>query len=95
MYNEELYGDHLSALGEKFRPKPDNLKLLLVAGAGLFSVVILTLLLTFFYWNGDWNIKTPTGESLSHSENHSTENHTTDPAETHKEVPGEIPAEHH
>ncbi|MEO6590142.1 MAG: hypothetical protein ABIP06_12650 [Pyrinomonadaceae bacterium] len=92
MYNE----DYLHAVGEKFRPKPDNLKLLLVAGAALFSAIILTALLAGFYWNGEWhNLKTPTGESISHSENHSTENHTTDPAETHKEVPGEKPAESH
>lgn len=91
MYNE----DDLHAIGERFRPSPDNLKLLLVVGSALFSAVILTLLLTFFYWNGDLHIKTATGENLSHSKNHSTENHTVDPAETQKETPGEKPAESH
>ena len=67
MYNE----DYLHAIGEKFRPKPDNLKLMLVAGAAFFSAIILSLLLTFFYWNGEWHLKTPTGENLPHSDSHS------------------------
>lgn len=86
MYNE----DDLHAIGEKFRPKPDNLKLLLVVGSALFSAVILTALLIGFYWNGEWHLKTPTGENISHSDSHAT-----DPAETHKETPGEAPAEQH
>lgn len=94
MINDE-YMDYFHAVGARFRPKSDSLKLMLVVGAALFSAVILTALLIGFYWNGEWNVKTPTGESLSHSEEHSTGNHTTDPAETHKEVPGEKPAESH
>lgn len=86
MYNE----DYLHAIGEKFRPKPDNLKLLLVAGAAFFSAIILSLLLTFFYWNGEWHLKTPTGENLPHSDSHAK-----DPAETHKEATTEKPPESH
>ena len=86
MYNE----DYLHAIGEKFRPRPDNLKLLLVAGAAFLSAVILTALLTAFYWNGEWHLKTPTGENISHSDSHAT-----DPATTHKEATTEKPAESH
>jgi hypothetical protein len=78
MYNE----DYLHAIGEKFRPKPDNLKLILIAGAALLSAVVLVLLLNFFYWNGEWHLKTPTGENISHAESHAT-----DPAHTEKDDP--------
>lgn len=74
MYNE----DYLHAVGEKFRPKPDNLKLLLVAGAAFLSAIILTAFLTAFYWDGTWHVKTPAGEEMQHSKSHST-----DPAEKH------------
>ncbi len=86
MYNE----DYLHAIGEKFRPRPDNLKLLLVAGAAFLSVVVLTALITVFYWNGEWHLKTATGENISHSDSH-----TKDEAETHKEATTEKPAESH
>jgi hypothetical protein len=88
MYNE----DYLHAIGEKFRPKPDNLKLLLVAGAAFLSAVVFTALLTAFYWNGEWHLKTPAGENISHSESHVKDDKT----ETHKDVPAaEKPAESH
>ena len=86
MYNE----DYLHAIGEKFRPKPDNLKLMLVAGAAFFSAIILSLLLTFFYWNGSWHIKTPTGENLPHGDSHAK-----DEAETQKEATTEKPSDSH
>ena len=94
MINDEVM-DYMQAIGAKFRPTPDNLKLMLIAGAGLFSAVILALLLTFFYWNGDWhNLKTMNGEVVPHSTDHGTGNHTADPAETHDQ-PNAKDAEHH
>lgn len=86
MYNE----DHLHAIGEKFRPKPDNLKLLLVAGAALLSTIILISLLASFYWDGQWHLKTPAGENISHADSHST-----DPAETHEQPASAQPAAPH
>lgn len=93
MINDEVM-DYMQAIGAKFRPKPDNLKLMIVAGAAFFSAIILTILLTAFYWNGDWHgIKTMNGEVIKHDD-HSTNNHTTDPADTHSKS-GEKPAESH
>lgn len=80
MYNE----DYLHAVGEKFRPKPDNLKLMLVAGAAFLSAIIMTALLLGFYWKGEWHLKTPAGENISHSDSHKT-----DEAANHKESPSE------
>ena len=98
MINDE-YMDYFQAIGAKFRPKPDNLKLMLIAGAAFFSAIILALLLTFFYWNGDWhNLKTADGEVIQHSNDHSTGNHTADPAETHDQPNAKSPepsSEHH
>ncbi len=94
MINDE-YMDYFNAVGAKFRLKSDNLKLLIVAGAALFSAIIMTALLVGFYWNGEWNIKTPAGESLTHSEEHSTGNHTADPAETHDQPHAKEPTEKH
>lgn len=86
MYNE----DYLHAIGEKFRPKSDNLKLILVAGAAFFSAIIMTALLMAFYWNGTWNLETPAGEKITHSDSHKS-----DEAETHKDsTVGEPKAEH-
>lgn len=78
MYNE----DYLHAIGEKLRPKPDNLKLLLVAGAAFLSAVIMGLLLAFFYWNGVWHLKTPAGEPVRSSETHD-QPASHNPAESH------------
>ena len=87
MYNE----DYLHAIGEKFRPKPDNLKLLLVAGSAFLSAVVLTALLLGFYWNGEWHLKTPEGENITQ-----TDSHAQDEAETHQDVPAaEKPSESH
>ncbi len=86
MYNE----DYLHAIGEKFRPKPDNLKLLLVAGAAFLSTVILTLLLTFYYWDGTWHVKTPAGEEMSHSESHAKD----DKSKTHQDPQVEKKTDH-
>ena len=80
MFNE----DYLENVIERFRPAPDNLKLILVTGAAFFSLVIFILLTTIYYWDGGWHLKTPTGENISHSESH-----TTDPAKTHTEAPAE------
>ena len=97
MINDEVM-DYMQAIGAKFRPKPDTLKLLLIAGAGLFSAVILTVFLTLFYWNGDWHgLKTMNGEVITHDD-HSTNNHTADPAETHDQPNAKSPeksSEHH
>lgn len=86
MYNE----DYLHAIGEKLRPKPDNLKLMLVAGSAFLSTIILTALLIGFYWNGEWHLKTVNGEKISHSDSHAK-----DEAETHKEPTTEKPADSH
>lgn len=87
--------DYFNAIGAKFSPKSDNLKLMIVAGAAFLSAIVLTVLLTFFYWNGDWhNLKTMNGEVIQHSNDHSTGNHTTDPAETHDQ-PKAKDADHH
>lgn len=87
--------DYFNAIGAKLRPQSDNLKLMIVAGAAFLSAIVLTLLLTFFYWNGDWhNLKTMNGEVLQHSEDHSTGNHTASPAETHDQ-PKAKDADHH
>lgn len=80
MYNE----DYLHAIGEKFRPRPDNLKLMLVAGSAIFSAIIMIALLTGFYWNGTWNLETPAGEKIVQPESQHT-----DEAETHKEPPAQ------
>lgn len=93
MINDEQM-DYFHAIGAKLRPKPDNLKLMIVAGAAFFSAIILTVLLTGFYWNGDWHgIKTMNGEVIQHDD-HSTNNHSSDPADKHSE-PKAKDADHH
>jgi hypothetical protein len=94
MINDEQM-DYFHAIGAKFRPKSDNLKLMIVAGAAFFSAIILTVLLTAFYWNGDWHgLKTMNGEVIQHSDGHSTDNHKSDPADTHSKPPAKD-ADHH
>ena len=75
--------DYIDAVVTRVKPKPDNLKLLLTAGAALFATVLFTICLAGFYWNGVFHGEpsVPLNASQAHGEHSTTtESHTEKPS---------------